>query len=317
MRVAVVALAVWLGLCAAIGAAGPASAAPGRGDEPGGPPAIVDVASAASAIGAIGAAGTVGASGEPGAVAATDAIDEPAAQSSNPLLTGVDAADGQGIPIVNYQTLPLDRGDALDSHATMTAWLTDAAWTAHVGVIALSLQLLDWVLSFSWLDWILGPVDAARGALAGVVGGVAWAPFALLVAALVGGIVAFRGRLGAGITQLGVSAICFALATTVMLAPLSAITGSDDPVGDARDAGQAVADAVVADVLAQHALGGGGLDGAAPGDADEVSAMDGTGVAGVGPTGAGSTGAGRASAGSADAGGGPVASVAVPRDAGD
>ncbi|GGA69120.1 hypothetical protein GCM10011490_19600 [Pseudoclavibacter endophyticus] len=173
------------------------------------------------------------------------------AASANPLLDGLDATDAEGIPLVSYQHLPLDRGSALDSHATMTSWLTDAAWTGHVGVIALSLQLLEWVLGFAWLEWVLGPLDALRRSLADLLGGVAWAPFALLVAALVGGIVAFRGRLGAGVTQLAVSATCFALSTTVMLAPLTAITGSDDPVGDARTAGEAIASMVVDDVLTE------------------------------------------------------------------
>lgn len=184
--------------------------------------------------------------------------------ATNPLLGGVDAVDSSGVPLVSYQHLPLDRGDALDSHATMTAWLTDAAWTAHVGMVALALQLLEWVLSFAWIDWVLGPLDALRRSLGEQLGGFAWAPLALLITAIVGGILAFRGRLGAGVMQLVVSAACFGLATTLMLAPLTAITGSEHPVDDARGLGQALASAVVDDVLADEP--GSGDDGA-PGSA--------------------------------------------------
>src|SRR5690606_23819807 len=127
-------------------------------------------------------------------------------------------------------------------HATMTAWLTDAAWTWHIGGIALAMQLLGWVLGFGWVEWVLGPLDALRVVLGAQLGAFGWAPLALTVAALVGGIVAFRGRLGAGVMQLVVSAGCFALASTVMLAPLDAITGSETPVDDAKALGQSLAD---------------------------------------------------------------------------
>lgn len=172
-----------------------------------------------------------------------------ASDGSNPILGGVEVTDSFGVPLWAYQHLPLDRGGMLDSHSTMTSWLTDAMWAGHVGMVAFGIQLIDWVLGFAWLDWVIAPIDGLTRGVAHALSGIAWAPLALLIAALVGGIIAFRGRVGAGVMQLCVSAGCFALATTVMAAPLTTLTGSDHPISDARALGSELAEAVVADVL--------------------------------------------------------------------
>lgn len=169
---------------------------------------------------------------------------------ANPFITGAELTDTHGVPLLNYAVLPLDRGDALTADKTVRTLPTDWVWTGHVAMVAATVQLLSWVLEFEWVAWLLEPFSLLATSIGDVLDRIAWAPFALLVAGAVGGVLVFVGRTAAGLTDLAVSAGCFALATTVLLNPVAGLAGDGDggAIGRVRASGEELAAAVFEDL---------------------------------------------------------------------
>ncbi|KAB1655622.1 hypothetical protein F8O01_11490 [Pseudoclavibacter chungangensis] len=169
---------------------------------------------------------------------------------ANPLVPGGELVDTHGVPLVNYAVLPLDRGDIWTAEKTVKTLPTDWVWTGHVAMVAATVQVLSWVLEFTWVDWLLTPFEAIAESVDTNLGRVDWAPFALLVAGAVGGVLVFIGRTAAGLTDLFVSALCFALATTILTNPVAGLAGDGDggAIGAAQDYGEELAQAVFTDL---------------------------------------------------------------------
>ncbi|MDO5053007.1 MAG: hypothetical protein Q4E05_08985 [Pseudoclavibacter sp.] len=149
----------------------------------------------------------------------------------NPVVGTVEAADARGVPMSAYANLPLDRGDALSVHKVIVSTCTDLLWTLHLGLLGFALGLLDWVLSFEWLEALLVPAEALGETIGRILPVSGWAPFAFAVAGLLGGAALLRGRIGAGSLDLLLSAVCFALSVSFLADPVGAIAGRgpEDP----------------------------------------------------------------------------------------
>ena len=178
-----------------------------------------------------------------------------AATPSNPIL-GDGLTDSSGVPLEAYAALPLpalprdaEAGDA------MTRWLTEVLWTWHLTIVSMAVGLLDWMFEFTWVEWIVGPIAAVSSGLRGLVERVQWAPVALAVAAAISGIVAFRGRLAAGLAHVLVAAGCFALSVTILADPLGLVFGAD-PASVLAGAGATAADGIVQEMRGDARPGG-------------------------------------------------------------
>lgn len=164
-----------------------------------------------------------------------------------PFLPGGDIHDSAGIPLSNYTVLPIDRGDMLTVQKVLISSWIDPIWTGHLGAMAWMIWLLDWLLSFEWVQWITEPFNNLAAQLERLLGDINWIPFALMISALAGGLAILSGRLARGGIEMLVSAVCAVLAVGVLANPVASLTVAGGALDTAQSFGGQIAAAVVTD----------------------------------------------------------------------
>jgi hypothetical protein len=151
--------------------------------------------------------------------------DGSANSSAPPYMPPSDLKDSNGVPLWRYTILPLDRGDVWHPQKTAISWVIDLLWTINLASFSWCLWLLSFLLEFTWVDWIATPVGAIADTIQSVLSQFGWAPVALAVAGLVFGCAVAFGKFAKGAVDLGVSVLCFVLATGALANPVAALTG--------------------------------------------------------------------------------------------
>lgn len=151
--------------------------------------------------------------------------DGSANSSAPPYMPPSDLKDSNGVPLWRYTILPLDRGDVWHPQKTAISWVIDLLWTINLACFSWCLWLLSFLLEFTWVDWIATPVGAIADIIQSVLSQFGWAPVALAVAGLVFGCAVAFGKFAKGAVDLGVSLLCFVLATGALANPVAALTG--------------------------------------------------------------------------------------------
>lgn len=151
--------------------------------------------------------------------------DGSANSSAPPYMPPSDLKDSNGVPLWRYTILPLDRGDVWHPQKTAISWVIDLLWTINLASFSWCLWLLSFLLEFTWVDWIATPVGAIADTIQSVLSQFGWAPVALAVAGLVFGCAVAFGKFAKGAIDLGVSLLCFVLATGALANPVAALTG--------------------------------------------------------------------------------------------
>lgn len=151
--------------------------------------------------------------------------DGSANSSAPPYMPPSDLKDSNGVPLWRYTILPLDRGDVWHPQKTAISWVIDLLWTINLASFSWCLWLLSFLLEFTWVDWIATPVGAIADIIQSVLSQFGWAPVALAVAGLVFGCAVAVGKFAKGAVDLGVSLLCFMLATGALANPVAALTG--------------------------------------------------------------------------------------------
>lgn len=151
--------------------------------------------------------------------------DGSANSSAPPYMPPSDLKDSNGVPLWRYTILPLDRGDVWHPQKTAISWVIDLLWTINLASFSWCLWLLSFLLEFTWVDWIATPVGAIADTMQSVLSQFGWAPVALAVAGLVFGCAVAFGKFAKGAIDLGVSLLCFVLATGALANPVAALTG--------------------------------------------------------------------------------------------
>lgn len=147
------------------------------------------------------------------------------ASNTLPFLPPINAKDSNGVPLVNYAILPLNRGDVWHPQQIGISALVDVVWSMHLTVFLWVLWLLEFLLAFTWVDWIATPLNDIATVLHATLGDLTWPALALSAAGLVGGILIMRGRVAQGAADIAVSVLCAALAVGVLANPVETITG--------------------------------------------------------------------------------------------
>ncbi|MFT4284346.1 MAG: hypothetical protein QM598_05870 [Protaetiibacter sp.] len=162
-------------------------------------------------------------------------------------LPPLDATDSEGVDLLHYAVLPLDRGDAWSIGKSFWTNPTDTIWTFYLMTLSWALWAFEFQLSFAWVDWISGPLSGIADLVQSVVSRIGWAPLALSITGLVCGAAILTGRIAKGAIELMISAMCLALSLGILLNPVGALTGPDGAIAWSAKQGGSFAVAITSD----------------------------------------------------------------------
>ena len=152
-----------------------------------------------------------------------------------PALSWVQLADAKGINLWNYELAINFKSDIFDPGASVSAMLTEFLWKGYLGLTALAIWFVDWVLSFDWLTVIIAPLTAVGDAIRNIITQFGLAPAFLMVAGLVGAVFILRGKIARGVYEMLMSCFIVALSVTAFANPLELVAGPDGWIYQARD----------------------------------------------------------------------------------
>lgn len=163
------------------------------------------------------------------------------AGASLPFLAPIDAKDSSGISLAQYVSLPMDRGGVFDPIKAFLAQTVDAIWVANLTGLSWGLWFMQFIVTLEWIDWIAPPIEAIFQMLSGLLGQIGWIPVGLALAAIIGFVAIFRGRVAAGATDMAISVAASVLAVTLLMNPIGLITGPDGGLRTAQAWGGSIA----------------------------------------------------------------------------
>lgn len=155
------------------------------------------------------------------------AADDTTIDAAPPYLATLMGTDDEGVPLAAYASLPLDYSDALHPLRALPGILVSIVWSIHIFAVAWILTFLDWLISFEWVSWLGTPIEALAGILQTKLSAIGWVPMALAAAALVAGVVIFRGKFGTGIIDLGISLMSAILVAGALANPITSLTAEN------------------------------------------------------------------------------------------
>ncbi len=151
--------------------------------------------------------------------------------------------DSHGIPADKYTVLPYDRGDLLHWDKMANSWWINTAWDNNYFTLKQTIWGLKWTLSFQWVDIVSAPATLFAKGIVGILDQIHIIPLALLITAIVSGLMIWKGRRATGFATLMIS-VLFAIAagpTGLLHNPVASIVGSDGGIQHAADAGGQIA----------------------------------------------------------------------------
>lgn len=149
---------------------------------------------------------------------------------------------GESLWIYN---LSIDRGGITDPQNLFWSYLVDMSWSLYVLMIAVDIWVIDWALSFAWVQIIASPLLAIGDAMQQIVTGLGLVPTMLTLAAFVGAMLMLAGRWVQGTWEVVMSCVIASLAVGVFAQPVRMVAGPDGLLYGARDAGLQVAAAIM------------------------------------------------------------------------
>lgn len=166
---------------------------------------------------------------------------------SAPYILDTTITDSNGVPLINYAVLPIDRGDVFNwGKAFIAAWL-DPIWTGHLGLVSWMIWFCNWLISFEWVSVVAAPFGALADLLESFLGEINWIPFALMIAGAAAGIAIMVGKHGSGWSELFISATCAVLAVGMLSNPVASLTAAGGAFDTAQEFGGQIAAAVVSE----------------------------------------------------------------------
>lgn len=145
---------------------------------------------------------------------------------SLPYLSPLDLKDSGGVDLLHYVFLPFDHGNPLFSPGKwFVAQMVDPIWLFNVVCLSWSMWALQFLVTMQWVGWVATPVQAIFATISGVLSQIGWIPVGLALTALICFVAIFRGRVAAGVTEIGISVAASVLAVTLLANPVGLITG--------------------------------------------------------------------------------------------
>lgn len=177
-------------------------------------------------------------------VTAGTASADPGAPGSAPGLSPFDLTDTHGIKISQYE-LNIDQGGWTDPGKSGWSFLIVMAWEIYRWFIGMVAWLLNWTVSFTWMDLLTKPLSAIGDSIEShIIGPSNLLTTAVILGAFGVGIFVARGHYGRAGVEFGIAAAILALATTGLAHPVTWVTSPDGPLNSARKAGIEIANVV-------------------------------------------------------------------------
>ena len=148
----------------------------------------------------------------------------------------VKARDSTDISIWDYQ-LSINGGGPTQVGYMIWSFFISMLWSIYVLLIAIVIKVLVWVLGFGWLDWISEPLDSMSDSLQSLVSAFGVQTLFLTIAVFAGVLWLIRGKVAAGVYEIGMSMVIAALAAGIFVNPFAMVAGSDGLLVKARNAG--------------------------------------------------------------------------------
>jgi len=159
-----------------------------------------------------------------------------ASNETPPALNWITLLDSKGISVWAYE-MSLNTGGVTHPGKFIWSFIVDLVWQGYRGIVVLAIWLINWVLSFSWLDWIATPVVELSGNVHDLVGRFGLASTFLTILAAIAGVHIFRGRHLLGAFELLFGCAIAASAVGGMSDPVGLVTGQHGYIMQSRDLG--------------------------------------------------------------------------------
>lgn len=153
-------------------------------------------------------------------------------------------SDSAGVPLDRYRTLPFDRGGPTDFGTAGKVDLINLFWGIWVGLLGMSLDVLNFFFGFEWLTWIVEPLRFLTVKMHEIFHGIGFLPLAFTLAAAVYGFSMMRGRIGHSLGNLLMSATLGALVTGLLMSPVSTVFGPEGLFTTAKGHAESIAGSV-------------------------------------------------------------------------
>lgn len=160
---------------------------------------------------------------------------------------GSDYVDSSGNKFSQYSTIDINEGDPLHPGIVIVNFFVQLIWALQYFATGVMLWLFDFLLSFTWVEWLATPFNTLAIWLQGVLTDINWIPFALMISALVGGIAIFVGRVAGGLWEMVMAAVIAVLATGMLANPVATLTAADGMLDKAQQFGGELASSIVVD----------------------------------------------------------------------
>lgn len=165
-----------------------------------------------------------------GGPAYADGVDTPSA------LGWINYKDSYGLKIWQYE-LSLDRGGATSPGKVIWSFFIDTGWQMYRAWIGISCWLVDWTLSFDWLQWITKPALELGDALQKVIDRFGAGPTFLSITAAAGVLLMLRGRWATGFFEIFLALFISAVSVGFLANPIETVAGEDGVLVGSRDLG--------------------------------------------------------------------------------
>lgn len=158
-------------------------------------------------------------------------------------MTGLTMTDSRGISVWMFD-LAINNGNPAnpgDWQMGIWAGTMSMLWEIYRFVIVVHIWVLDWVLSMSWLDFLLAPLKGISTVVQAMIAEIGLLNLTLIILACVVGYWLIRGRYAGGMVELLIGCVIAALATGALAYPMETIAGDRGLIIQSRDAGMDLA----------------------------------------------------------------------------
>lgn len=159
-----------------------------------------------------------------------------ATSETPPALSWMVLKDSKGINVWSYE-MSLNTGGITSPGKFVWSFLVALVWQGYRAIVVFAIWLINWVLGFSWLDWVSTPVIALSTSITSLVHTFGLAPTFLTIMAATAAVHIFRGRWTLGAFDLVVGCAIAALAVGGLSNPVGLVTGQSGYIMQSRDLG--------------------------------------------------------------------------------
>jgi hypothetical protein len=145
--------------------------------------------------------------------------------------------DTHGVPVSRYLELPFDSGNVTHPVRSARYVIASFLWTLYAGPLIALLAMVDWILTFEWLEWIAAPFVLVANTIRGLMDGIGIVGVAVAVTALAIAIAFLRGRRSSAWVELAMVILMFGIVASPLANPAEWVTGESGAVQTARDYG--------------------------------------------------------------------------------